>query len=440
MIKKTLIIVLIFLFSFQIAFLESDTEKVELGETIIKKSNEERFELEVLEVVNDNKVIIEIEEDGKDGKTYEKTLSKDSTLNILNDFEITIIDIDNSTNITEINFFTEDYFMTILDDSKVWCKGDEAELRVYSEEDYENKNELERKYEDELESLKKKLEREEEKEDRDNDDINEIKDDIENLKDEYFNAPSKIKVTIYDGPFSSSPLIKEIETDDFGRFNFTFEESKYYFAKVHKKDKFLSSEKNIRVEVCNYFNDVEEEENKTKIQSENETIEDNSSQANLEDLNNNISQNLSQEENFTLILEDNISKINTSLSNNEIEETNQNDNLVTEAKTITLTNEKQSNSPILLFGSIFLIAIILGFAIFIIRNISKKNNSIKKSEVSSEVKTENTQSLDENILNQTIAYLEKHKDTYSKESLNLVLQNHNISQEIIKEAFERVYN
>ena len=433
MIKKILIVMLVFLFSFQLVFLESETKNIEAGKSVIKKSNEERFELKVLEVVNDNRVMIEIEEDGKGGKTYKKTLSKDSTLEILNDFEIKILDIDNSTNMTEIIFFTEDYHMTILDDSKVWCSGEKAELRVYSEEDYEDRNELQIKYEDKLNSLKKKLEREEEKEDRDNDEVNEIKNEIEDLKNEYFNSPSKIKVTIHNGPFSSSPIIEEIKTDDLGRFNFTFEESKYYFAKVHKKDRFLSSEKNIRVEICNYFNSEETEE-------KNETIEDTSSQTKLEDTNNSISQNLSQEENFNLILEDNITNTNTSPYNNKLGEIKEENNLVTEAKTITLTNEKQSNSPILLFGSIFLIIVILGFVIFIIRNISKKNNLIKKSEVSTEVKTENTQNVDENILNQTIAYLEKHKDTYSKESLNLVLQNHNISGEIIKEAFERVYN
>ena len=436
---KKVLIFLIFISMFFCSYSDYDIESytLSLNEKISEKTPEESFSLEVLEITA-SQVKMEIEQRGDSEKIQTKTLKVGNTLKILNDFKIEIISLNETLQETQIDVSIIKYYELFLDTSDIWCNDQEAELRLWALEDYENKEELEKDYGRELDSLNSKLKRAEEREDKD--DIKEFKEEIEDLRDEYFQVPRKIKIQVYNGPFTSSPLLKEFTTDDIGVFEHNFIESKYYLTKIKAQENFLSYETLIKVESCDSSNIItpknnnieeatnEEEVEEVEIEVEDEMIEETNEE----------NEEVVQETSF----EDN--SLNNNLEEKEEESINfieENQTNSNETKVIVAQKEEVKINPFLVVISLILLGGV-GFIAFLFlrkRSVSQIGKNIEKGLEEDLSEKKDSDELKASVLKQTIDYLEKYKDSYSKESLRLVLENNNVSEEVIQESFKQAY-
>lgn len=144
------------------------------------------------------------------------------------------------TFILSVNTVFSDDTRELYLENNGWCPGIDIEFKVYNYSDYLLRDEV----------------------DDDDDDI-------------YIRNISDFDVTVYNGPFSSLPVLLETETSKTGTFTVNFPTSNNYLIEIAREENYTRYSQSFSVRECRFAQDQEEEElNETEDNSEEETQEE----------------------------------------------------------------------------------------------------------------------------------------------------------------------
>jgi gas vesicle protein len=183
--------------------------------------------------------------------------------------------------VSSVNGANVTYNLTV--DNNFWCQGQEITFTIYNASEYEDRE------------------------------------SIEDDEDRNFTDLSDADVVVYNGPFDSSPILKDTSANKSNEFSATFSDGDNYLIEIDAGDSFKKYKENFQPESCPYLNGERDQSDSNDEEQDNieQTDEQGNSSSDTDTTDNNVSDITDQSYSY---LED---SLEVSLSETDISEKSQ---------------------------------------------------------------------------------------------------------------------